>query len=91
MNLTPDVYDRTMKEGVKVNCDFTLERGAKVIRTLVLDSNSGEIRTVTIPPSPHFSPPLLSSNRIPPQRDVTTVTLYEAVAQSLAAIRGLSL
>jgi VWFA-related protein len=54
LNLTPDAYDKTMKEGVKVVCDFPVKPGATVIRLVALDSDSSQMGTVTVPLSALF-------------------------------------
>jgi VWFA-related protein len=54
LNLTSTTYEKTMKEGVKLVCDFPIKPGATQIRLVALDRNAGQLGSVTIPLSALF-------------------------------------
>lgn len=49
LDLTPEARENTMKEGVKLVCDFPIRPKATVIRLVALDEGSGRLGTVTVP------------------------------------------
>ena len=49
LNFNDASYKKTMKDGVRILCNFPVKPGAEMIRVVALDENSGATGSVTIP------------------------------------------